>query len=168
MKLPALRSLGELADSSPVLIVDTREQEPLEFTRLPWRPGTLQSGDYSVAGLEELFAVERKSIPDLVACCAAERERFERELHRLRGYRFKRLLVVGTERDVLEGRYRSRITPQSVLGSLGAFEVRYDVPVVFCPTPALAARQIERWAFYFARECVEAVNGLCRAVAVPA
>jgi hypothetical protein len=30
MKLPALRSLGELADASPVLIVDTREQEPLD------------------------------------------------------------------------------------------------------------------------------------------
>jgi hypothetical protein len=77
----------------------------------------------------------RSLIPDLVACWAAERERFERELHRLRGYRFKRLLVVGTERDVLEGRYRSRITPAAVLGSLGAFEVRYDVPVVFLPHP---------------------------------
>jgi hypothetical protein len=62
----------------------------------------------------------------------------------------------------------SRVTPQSVLGSLGAFEVRYDVPVVFCPSPDLAARQIERWAFYFARECVEAVNGIYRAAVVGA
>jgi hypothetical protein len=29
------------------------------------------------------------------------RERFERELHRLRGYRFKRLLVVGSEAEIL-------------------------------------------------------------------
>jgi hypothetical protein len=35
----------------------------------------------------------------------------------------------------LAGRsYASRVTPASVLGSLCAFEVRYDVPVVFCPT----------------------------------
>jgi hypothetical protein len=27
--LPALRSLGELADRAPVIVVDTREQEPL-------------------------------------------------------------------------------------------------------------------------------------------
>jgi hypothetical protein len=32
----------------------------------------------------------------------------------------------------------------------------------------MAARLVERWAFYFARECVEAVNGIYRAAAVPA
>jgi len=30
-------------------------------------------------------------------------------------------------------------------------------------TPQAAAHLVERWAFYFARECVEAVNGLWRA-----
>ena len=118
-----------------------------------------------MAGLEELFAVERKSIPDLVACCGAERDRFERELHRLRGYRFKRLLIVGAEVDIQAMRYRSRMAPAAVLGSLCAFEVRYDVPVVFCRSPQAAARLVERWAFYFARECVESVNGLWRAQA---
>jgi hypothetical protein len=33
---------------------------------------------------------------------------------------------------------------------------------VFCQTPEHAARQIERWAFYFAREMVSVVNGLWR------
>jgi hypothetical protein len=43
-----------------------------------------------VAGLEELFVIERQSIADLVGCCIGEsRERFERELHRLRGYTSK-------------------------------------------------------------------------------
>jgi DNA excision repair protein ERCC-4 len=165
MKLPALRSLGELADSEPVIVVDTREQEPLVFTRLPSRIGTLYTGDYSVAGLESLMVIERKSLADLVGCCVGEsRERFERELHRARGYRFKRLLVVGSEDDILAGRYRARVSPASVLGTLGAFEARYDIPVTWCPTPEVAARQIERWAFYFAREMVEAVNGLRRSL----
>jgi len=45
------------------------------------RLGTLQSGDYSVAGCEELFAMERKTIGDLVGCFMGEnRQRFEREL----------------------------------------------------------------------------------------
>ena len=39
---------------------------------------------------------------------------------------------------------------------------RFDTPVVFRHTPEAAARQIETWAFYFARECVAAVNGLRR------
>jgi hypothetical protein len=28
-RLPALRSLGELADRAPVIVIDTREQKPL-------------------------------------------------------------------------------------------------------------------------------------------
>jgi hypothetical protein len=136
---------------------------PLPFGRLATTIGTLVSGDYSVAGLENLFAVERKSIGDLVSCCVGQnRERFERELHRLRGFRFKRLLLVGSEADILKGDYRSNIKPQAVLGTLRAFEVRYDLPVVFCQTPELAGRQVESWAFWFAREIVEAVNDLWR------
>ena len=45
MKLPPLRSLGELADARPMVVIAGREQEPLQFTRLLWRLGTLQSGD---------------------------------------------------------------------------------------------------------------------------
>src|SRR6478752_8650758 len=109
-RLPTLRSLGELADREPVIIVDTREQTPLSFARLESVRGTLRTGDYSVKGLEDLFSVERKTVADLVGCCMADnRERFERELHRLRGYRFKRLLVVGSEAET----WQVIITPTS-------------------------------------------------------
>jgi DNA excision repair protein ERCC-4 len=162
-ELPASRKLGDLAGSAPVIIVDTREQSPLAFERLESRAGTLQTGDYSVAGLEELFAVERKTVPDLVGCCMrGNRERFERELHRLRGFRFKRLVIVGTEREIRQGVTHSRINPASVLATLNAFEMRYDLPVVFCPTAEIAARKIETWAYWFSREVVEVVNNLCR------
>ena len=74
--------------------------------------------------------VPRSLAFDLFGCCMGEnRERFERELHRLRGFRFKRLLVVGTEEEIYQGRYRSAITPKAVMATLGAFEVRYDLPV---------------------------------------
>jgi DNA excision repair protein ERCC-4 len=161
-KLPALRSLHELADREPILVYDTREQDPLEFTRLRAVRGTLTTGDYSIAGLEDQFSVERKSISDLVSCCTGDnRARFERELHRLRGMRFKRLLIIGTESDIRAGRYYSGINPASVLNTLYAFEVRY-CPVVFCPTPQVAAQQIERWAHYFCRQIVENANNLWR------
>ena len=152
-------------DFEPIVLVDTREQEPLPFSRLATQTGTLVSGDYSVVGLEELFAVERKSIVDLVACCVGEnRERFERELHRLRGFRLKRLLIVGTEAQVLQGDYRSNIKPQAVIATLCAFEVRYDCPVVFKPTPEAAARQIESWAWWFCREVIQAAGRLSRPI----
>jgi len=162
-QLPALRPLGDLSSAQPVIVIDTREQEPLPFGRLATTIGTLVSGDYSVAGLEHLFAIERKSIVDLVGCCTGEnRQRFERELHRLRGFRFKRLLIIGSEAEILKGDYRSNIKPQAVLGTLRAFEVRYDLPVVFCQTAELAGRQVEGWAFWFSREMVEVVNTLWR------
>jgi DNA excision repair protein ERCC-4 len=166
--LPALRHLGDVADRLPCVIVDTREQDPLPIARLPVIRAGLYTGDYSVAGLETVFAVERKSIPDLVSCCAASnRERFENELHRLRGFHFRRLLVIGTREEIECGGYRSNIRPAAVLGTLYAFECRYDCAVVFAPTPAEGAALVERWAWYAARECVETCNGILRGTAGP-
>ena len=160
--LPALRSLGDLADARPTIIVDTREQTPLVFEHLASVTGTLQSGDYSVLGMEHLFAVERKSVADLVGCCTGEnRERFERELHRLRGFHFKRLLVVGAPAEVTAHHYRGNLSPKAVMGSLSAWEARFDVPVVWSP-PHEAAAVVQRWAWYYAREVVGQVNALWR------
>jgi ERCC4-type nuclease len=162
--LPALRCLGALADVRPTIVVDTREQDPLTFARLASERGTLQTGDYSFRGGEGLFAVERKSIPDLVSCCVGEsRERFFRELHRLRGFRFRRLLVVGTRAEIERGQYRSGIAPTAVLGTLGAIEARFDTPVCFAETPAAASLLVESWAWWFSREMIESVNDLARA-----
>lgn len=162
--LPALRHLAELAQARPVIVIDSREQEPLPIRRLDAIRAGLYSGDYSIKGMETLFAVERKSVADLVSCCAgSNRERFANELHRLRGYRFKRLLIIGDRADVEAGRYRSNIRPASIIGSLSAWEVRYDCPVCWTPTPTAAAVMVERWAWYFSREAIEAVNDLWRA-----
>jgi len=136
----------------PTLIVDSREQAPLQFTRLPTITAGLVTADYSIAGLEDLFGVERKSIADLVGSVTRERERFERELARLRGYEFRRLLVIGTRDDVASGRYASQANPKAVLASVDTFEVRYSTPVVWEPDAAVAAALIERWACYFAAE----------------
>ena len=119
--LPALRSLGALADVRPTIVIDTREQDPLPIRRLRAVRGGLMTGDYSFVGGEHLFAVERKSIPDIVACCCSqERERFARELHRLRGFRFARLLIVGERVAIEQGEYRSQARPKSVLNSLSS------------------------------------------------
>src|SRR6516165_7435557 len=97
----------------PKIAIDTREQAPLKFTRLQAVERALFTDDYSICGLEESFAIERKSINDLANCClSSSRDRFEHELHRLRGYRFKRLLVIGTRDDIAAGGYYSRIAPK--------------------------------------------------------
>jgi ERCC4-type nuclease len=138
--LPALRNLADLADCRPRIVVDSREQDPLRFIHLQSVRGALYSGDYSVCGLEEHFAIERKSLDDIANCClTGPRDRFEHELHRLRGFRFKRLLIVGNREDIAAGRFHSRINPKSVLATIDTFEARY-LPVVFAATPQEAAQ----------------------------
>lgn len=161
--LPALKSLGDLIRAQIILVQDSREQDPLKFEHLPCVVRGLTSADYSIVGFESEFGIERKSIEDLVGCCMGEnRERFERELHRLRGFRFKRLVIIGGRGLIETQRYRSKISPKAVLATLSAFEVRWDIPIAFCETPEAAALQIERHAFYFVREYVKRINDLLR------
>lgn len=133
---------------SPTIIIDTREQKPLVFEHLPSERGTLQSGDYSIAGLEHDFAIERKSIADLCQSVIQGRERFERELHRLRGFDFARVLIVGSPHEV-QGQAQN---PKAVFSSISAFEARYKIAFIWEPSPELAARLVERWTWFYWRE----------------
>ena len=162
-KLHALKNLNKLSDVRPIICIDSREKIPLQFTRLRSIRKTLTTGDYSLSGAEHLMAIERKSIADLVACCCSqERERFERELHRLRGFRFARLLICGPRENIEAHAYRSQAPPKAVLNTLSAFEARYGIPAVFCANPTEAALKVESWVFWFAREIVSDANDLLR------
>ncbi|MEM7384483.1 MAG: ERCC4 domain-containing protein [Verrucomicrobiota bacterium] len=144
--------MSEKAKSEPVIVIDSREQTPLVFQNLQTVTSGLYSGDYSIQGFEEgaqAFLIERKSLNDLVGSLTAGRERFAHECARLAGAEFRRLLIIGARSQIEEKRYRSRATPQSILGSLDAWEVRYGLPVVWQPSPEAAALQVERWAFRY-------------------
>ena len=141
--------------TTPPIITDNREKTPLVFN-CPSVKACLYSGEYSFVGAEQLFAVDRKSLDDLAASCASSRrEVFEHELLRLRGYRFRRLLITATEEDVHAHNYRSNMSPNALLGSVLTFEVRYDIPLVWEPDVGVAAQLVERWAQRFAREAVK-------------
>jgi ERCC4-type nuclease len=141
-------------DATVGIVIDTREQRPLDFSHLPGvtvSQGSLLSGDYSIPGLEEHFAVERKSLDDLAGSLTSDRDRFRRELHRLRGFSFARLLVEGDISVIEAHRYRSKASPRSILASLSAFEVEFNVPVVFIRDRQAAATWLARSAWYFLR-----------------
>jgi hypothetical protein len=54
--------------------------------------------------------------------------------------------------------------PKAVLATLGAFEVRYSIPLVFCSTPEEAATTIEQWAFYYSREVIKLAHALSKSL----
>ena len=140
---------------TPTIIIDSREQYPLTFANLPAEAGTLDTGDYSVSGLQHLICVERKSLDDLLMCVGRERDRFKRELQRLQAYRF-RLLVIETDAATLEsGRWRSQLKVNHVMGALAAWVAQYGLPVWLAGDHEAAGRFVERYLYQCARRIAD-------------
>ena len=121
-------------DDNPLrIVVDSREQSPFAFAGYPVEltVGTLETGDYSIRGFERRVAVERKSLADLVGCLGADRERFQRELARLRGYDSAAVVVEDPADDLRGGRYRGKLDAGAAWQSVLAFSMRYRVPFIF-------------------------------------
>ena len=123
------------------IVIDTREQTPLDFGRYDCEVvrGGLATGDYGIAGLESLAAVERKSEDDLLGCLTCSRPRFERELARARGMELFAVVCETTWARLAGGEYRSQMKPHACLQSLLAFQVRYGVPFYLVGSHAAAA-----------------------------
>ena len=123
------------------IVIDTREQTPLDFGPYGCEVvrGGLATGDYGIAGIESLAAVERKSEDDLLGCLTRERDRFERELARARGMELFAVVVETTWARLASGMYRSQMKPHACLQSLLAFGVRYNVHFHLVGTHAAAA-----------------------------
>ena len=96
------------------VIVDSREQSPFTFKHDRYgvhiQQGTLTVGDYSLAGLTDKVAVERKELSDLVQCLGQERERFERELQRRAALDAFAVVIEAGWTDLSGGHFRSHIT----------------------------------------------------------
>ena len=148
-----------------LIVVDTREQTPFEFRHEKYetttKQGTLSVGDYSLAGLEDKVAVERKSLPDLVLCLGRERERFEREM--MRGAALDAFCVVceGSWLELARGEYRSQLKPHAACQSVLAFTARHRVPFLFAG--GRAAAEYITWGFL--RQYLEGARKRWKAIA---
>jgi ERCC4-type nuclease len=116
------------------ILCDSREQAPFAFSGYPVEVsvGGLEAGDYSVRGFERRVAVERKTLGDLVGCLGADRQRFERELARLRGYDCAAVVVESPTLALRQGRYLGRLDAGAAWQSVLAFSMRYRMPFIFC------------------------------------
>lgn len=132
------------------ILTDTREQEPFPFAGERYAADTVERaaltvGDYSLAGLEDKVAVERKSLADLVQCLGRERERFERELARGSALDAFAVVVEASYLDLARGKYRSRMQPHAACQSVAAFMGRYRVPFIFAGSRPAA--EYATWSF---------------------
>lgn len=148
------------------IVTDTREQRPFPFHKYPAQVerGTLKTGDYSLAGLEQHCAIERKSLDDLIGCLSVGRDRFERELERGAALECFAVAIEASLEDVARHRYTSRMAPHAALQSILAFQVRYGCPFVWAGSRE-GAEYVTFWTLEKFRREIEARELEARAVA---
>ena len=124
----------------PVILIDTREQYPFDFSRFKnWIGGqkslALKAGDYSVEGMETLLILERKTLTDLITTVIQQRARFFKQCEKMTKYRWKALLIEASYEDIKspydQEEYSTLAHPNAVSGTLDALEARFGMPVIY-------------------------------------
>ncbi len=135
------------------IVIDTREQQPYAFDpeRFETVRRALPAGDYSLVGSETRVAVERKSMRDFVSTVIRARKRFHAELRKLAEYEHACIVVEGSLRDLLEGRYPGGAHPNAVFGAVISICVDWDIPVFFCSDRQTAKQFIQTYLERYAR-----------------
>lgn len=152
--IPVLAERGgtQLKTPRPVLLVDTREQHPFDFSRFEvWFGGiqkkALQLGDYSIAGMENICAVERKDLSDLVHSLTAERSVLVHRLRRMAQVPH-RLLVIDAALSQVKSRYaHSGADPNRITQSLIAALAGLGVPFLCAETHELGEEIVASYLY---------------------
>jgi len=121
------------------ILADNREQWPYRFATAPRafgysevcvQRGYLVTGDYTISGLEDRFALERKSLEDLYATLGQNRRRFEAEVQRLNSLDFAAIIIEASLAEIwrpmdFRNDWKSRLWPKSVEGTIASWSIRY-------------------------------------------
>ena len=148
MKKEKIRKI--LRPQDVTVLIDRREQCPVDVSPLKSMPATLATGDYGILGLENLVAIERKGLQDLVMCVGRERDRFEKEIQRLLAYETRAIVVEGNWALIESKQYRGLVEPNSIIGSCLSWMAR-GIPVLMADNHERAGRYISRLLFTAAR-----------------
>jgi ERCC4-type nuclease len=128
------------------VIVDTREQTPFDFASSSIDSVLfmkLDTGDYSIEGLEDKLAIERKgSVSEFYGNITEKR--FWKEMDRMQKYPYKFIIFEFSVSDVEMFPYGSglpksvmaklKITPAYLMKCIAKIQVKYGIHVVFGET----------------------------------
>lgn len=123
------------------IIIDTREQQPWEFQNMDKTVAKLDTGDYSLKGLEDIFCIERKGSVSEFANNITEK-RFKDVVARLSKIPHSFLLLEFNLEDVLIYPVGSsvpkrmwdklRITPKFLLKHINELQLLHNIKILFC------------------------------------
>ena len=136
---------------SYTVVKDSREQDGYTFNRYTSRyheckgmvVRKLDTGDYSIEGLEDKVCIERKGrISELAINLGKDKHRFMREIERMKEFPFKFLVLEFSLEDVMsfpegsdipdENWNSLKITNKYMLKMLIEFQMYDDIHVIFC------------------------------------
>lgn len=160
------KELREILKKLSVLC-DTREQKNSHILQyflekgIPYKSQKLDQGDYSFC-LEDIsfadeIAIEKKHGADEIAGnFTAGRPRFESEFMRYKARGVKPFLLIEdcSWEDIKSHNYRSQLSPKALMGSLLAWQVRYNITVMFC-RPEETGELIHATFYYWLKERLE-------------
>jgi ERCC4-type nuclease len=126
--------------------VDTREQNPFHFSRFAgWFTGiekkALKLGDYSVAGLEAVCAVERKDLSDLVHSCTVDRRGFIDRLRAMARLPHRLLVITSTLSQIKSPCSHAKVDPNRITQFLIATLAGLQVPFLCSETHELGSKK---------------------------
>lgn len=131
------------------IIIDTREQLPWEFGYHTTSNKKLDTGDYSIAGFEDVLAIERKRSVSEIANNLSEK-RFLDVLERMNSIRYSFILLEFNLQDVLDYPHNSeipqklwsklRVSGNYILKRLVEIQMQYKIHIIFCGSTENARR----------------------------
>jgi hypothetical protein len=152
--IPVLAERGgtQLKTPKPVLIIDTREQDPLDFSRFrAWFAGIekrpLKLGDYSLAGLEEFCVVERKELGDLVQSFSTNRPAFVERLRAMSKIPHRLVLITAALSQVKSPYAHSQVDPNRIVQSLIAGLAGLRMPFLCVETHELGEEIVASYLY---------------------
>ena len=129
------------------VIKDTREQQGYFFGTYKNCAGMidqkLDTGDYTIEGLEDKICIERKaSVEEIAVNLGQKKYAFMEEINRMAPYKHKFLILEFNVEDVLnfpdgtripEAKKKTlKITGNYIMKMLNEFELYHDIHVLFC------------------------------------
>ena len=152
--IPVIAERGGTQLKAPrgIVLADTREQNPFDFSRFAgWfsrvEKKALALGDYTIAGLEDTCIVERKDLSDLVHSFTVERSAFIERLKRMSSRPHRFLVVTSALSQVKSPYLHSGTNPNRILQSLIAVVAGLGIPFVTAETHELGEEIVASYLY---------------------
>jgi ERCC4-type nuclease len=131
------------------IIIDSREQQPWEFSHQTTAVQKLDTGDYSIEGLEDILCIERKKSVSEIANNITEK-RFKDVIDRMSKYKYPYMLLEFDLDSILTYPVGSeiprrmwnkiKISPNFIIKNLLEFQLLHNISIMFCGSASNAER----------------------------